>query len=148
MAPHPSAVASGAALLGALVIACAACDDAPRRETSALLAAVDRYVRADNGAKATRAEAVAAVACTAPDVCAAKQACLAAIGPTVRALTLKDDVAARVAALEASHGAADAAATADLPGKLDEAERLLKEGHEKMGGCETALADLRLRRGG
>jgi hypothetical protein len=35
----------------------------------------------------------------------------------------------------------------ELPRKLDDAERLLKEGHAKMEDCEKALADLRVRFG-
>jgi hypothetical protein len=129
-------------LLAALPIGC---DNTARRESDALLAAVDQYRRAENPAKAERAQAVLAVACTAPDVCAARDACLAAINPTVRALTLKDEVAATLADIEAHRGSPDAS---DLPGKLDDAESSLKSGHAKMGGCEKALADLRLHHGG
>jgi hypothetical protein len=85
--------------------------------------------------------------CTDADVCATKQACLAAISPTVRALALKDEVAVRVADIENKRVAADAAEAQGLPETLDDAERLLREGHAKMAACESSLAALRLGKG-
>jgi hypothetical protein len=41
----------------------------------------------------------------------------------------------------------DAAAAQELPGKLDEATRLLQEGRTKMADCDKKLADLELRYG-
>jgi hypothetical protein len=145
MAPYAPAVGACTAILLATL---GGCDDPAKRESASLLAAVEQYRRADNGARVERAQAVVAAACTVADVCFAKQACLAAISPTVRALTLKDAVAQRLADIEAQRESPDASTTADLPAKLDEAERLLNEGHAQMAGCETALADLARRHGG
>ncbi len=125
----------------------AACSNAAKREAAGLSAVVDQYRRAENAGKADKAEAVVAFACTDAEVCSAKQACLAAISPTVRALGLKDEVATRLADLEAKRLAPDAPEAEALPGKLDEAERLLKDGHAKMEGCERELTQLRLRHG-
>ena len=143
------AVAGGvfvASLAGA-----AGCDGGAKGEARALLGAVDQYRKADGPARADRAQAVVAATCTDAQVCAAKEACLAAISPTVRALALKDEVAARLAEMEGQRaGGADGAAPPDAAGlatKLDDAERLLKEGHANMDACEKALAGLRVKYG-
>lgn len=151
MAPDARAVALGAvrlACLACLACALAGCGNQAKREALALAAAVDQYRRADNAGKSERAEAVLAAACTDAEVCSVKQACLAAISPTVRALSLKDEVAARLADLEAHRLAPDASEATALPGKLDEAEQALRDGHSKMADCEKGLADLRMRQGG
>lgn len=120
-------------------MALAACAGGARRESAALSDAVDRYRRADNGSKASQGQSVAAVACTVGEVCAAKQACLAAIDPTTRALALKDEVAARLVDIQAKRLAPDAPEADALPGKLDEAERLLHEGRTQMAECDARL---------
>ena len=68
---------------------------------------MDRYQRADNGAKASQVREVAAVVCGDAKVCEAKRACLEAIEPTAQALTLKDEVAARIDDLQAKRLAPD-----------------------------------------
>jgi hypothetical protein len=125
----------------------AACTSPGKREAAGLAEVVDRYRRAENAAKGGPAEAVVSFPCTDADVCSTKQACMAAISPTVRALALKDDVAARLADIENKRTAADSVEAQGLPQKLDEAERLLREGHAKMGACESSLATLRLSKG-
>jgi hypothetical protein len=132
----------------ALVVALISCAGSGRRETSALVDAVDRYRQADNRSKPTHAQAVAALPCSATSVCEAKRVCLEAIAPTTRALTLKDEVAARLADIEQKRLAPAAAEAASLPGKLDEATRLLETGRAKMTECERRLADLRIEYGG
>jgi hypothetical protein len=126
----------------------ASCHDAPKRETAALVNAVDFFRRADGAGRADRVRDVAGVPCTEARVCEAKGICLAAIEPTARALALKDEVAARVADLEQKRLPPDAPEVRDLPAKLDEAKRLLEAGRAKMGECEVKLADLRVTFGG
>lgn len=127
-----------------LVLACllGACAGSARRESAALADAVDRYRRAENGTRASQGQAVLAVVCTAAEVCAAKQACLAAIDPTTRALALKDEVAARLVDIQAKRLSPDAPEADALPSKLDEAERLLGEGRTKMADCDAKLVKL------
>jgi hypothetical protein len=136
-----------AALAIGLALLAVACSNPAKREAVALSAAVDEYRRADNAGKARQAESVLAVACTDAEVCSVKEACLAAISPTVRALTLKDEVATRLADIEAKRMAPDAPEVTALPAKLDEAERFLNEGRAKMAACEQGLAGLRLHHG-
>lgn len=132
-----------------LLVTCAlaACATNARRESVSLADAVDRYRHADSTAKAFQRQAVLTVACTDADVCAAKQACLAAIDPTTRALELKDEVAARLGDIQAKRLALDAPEADGLPAKLDEAERLLHEGRAKMADCDARLLALRARHG-
>jgi hypothetical protein len=132
----------------ALGVAGVACGSSARRETSALVDAVDRYRQADNMWKPTQAHAVGALPCSATSVCEAKRVCLEAIDPTTRALALKDEVTARLADIEQKRLAPAAAEAASLPGKLDEAARLLEAGRAKMTECERRLADLRIEYGG
>jgi hypothetical protein len=120
------------------------CAASSKREALALLAAMERYQRADNAEKAAQADGVAAVDCSDPRVCDAKRACLAAVGPTAQALALKDEVAARVDDLQAKRLPPESPEAQALPGKLDLASRLLTEGRAKMPDCEKKLADLRL----
>lgn len=98
--------------------------------------------------KAARARAVSEVACSDARVCDVKAECVAAVDATTRALALKDEVAARVGDIE--HGTLDRGSpeAQALPGKLDEAEKLLKEGRDHMRLCDEKLANLRLQVGG
>jgi hypothetical protein len=121
-----------------------ACSGSGKREAAALTDAVDRYRRADDASKETQGKAVAAVACTDSRVCDAKQACVAAIEPTTRGLTLKDEVARLLVELEQKRLAPDSPEAGALPGKLDEAERLLKDGRAGMARCDARLTDLRV----
>lgn len=133
--------------LAAALIGVMACEGSARRESALLTDAVDRYRRAEMGAKAAQRQAILALACTDAEVCAAKQACLAAINPTTRALALKDEVASRLGDIQNGRLAPDAPEADALPGKLDEAERLLREGRAKMADCDGRLADLRVHHG-
>jgi hypothetical protein len=128
----------------AFAIALSACRAAGRHEADALYDAVDLFRRADGAGRGGRVQAVAALECTEPRVCEAKRVCLEAIDPTSRALALKDEVSARVADLEQKRLAPDAPEIAALPGKLDEAARLLQTGRAKMSECESKLAELRV----
>jgi hypothetical protein len=133
-------------LAGLACTTCAlgACTGGAKREASALSDAVDRFRHATGPASTTEAAAVAAVECSDAQVCEAKRACVAAIDPTARALALKDEVGARLADVEAARLTPDSAEAQALPGKLDDASRLLREGHEKMEICERRLTDLRV----
>jgi len=121
-----------------------ACSSSAKRETASLSSEVDRYRRADNASKQAQESAVAAVACSDAKVCEAKAACLAALTPTTRALLLKDEVARRLVDLESKRLSPDSPDAQALPGKLDDAQKLLVEGRAKMADCDRKLADLRI----
>jgi hypothetical protein len=119
----------------------AACTGSAKREAAALTEAVDRFSRVSSAAQV---QAVDAVSCTDERVCEAKRVCMEALDPTARALALKDEVGLKLADIEAARLSPDAAAAQELPGKLDEASRLLREGHAKMHECDAKLTDLKL----
>jgi hypothetical protein len=121
--------------------ALSACTDSAKREAAALTEAVDRFSRSSSTAQAA---AVDAVPCTDERVCQAKRACTAAVDPTARALALKDEVGQKLGDIEAARLAPDSAVAQELPGKLDEASRLLTEGHSRMRECDAKLTDLRV----
>jgi len=109
--------------------------------------AVDAFRRAENADKPERAQAVEAVQCTDHDVCEARDACLAATRPTAKGLMLKREVEAGLADLQGGRIDQDAAKTRDLPQKLEEASRLLDEGHARLPACDAKLTALRLKYG-
>ena len=119
-----------------------ACDGgAAKHEAAALTDAVDRFSKVSSEAQA---KVVDDLPCTDARVCEAKRVCMEALDPTARALALKDEVAAKLADIEAARLAPDAAVAEELPGKLDEATRLLHEGHSKMHECDAKLTDLKM----
>jgi hypothetical protein len=131
-----------------LVAAGVACTATAKREADALASAVEAYRRTEGPMKPARARAVSEVTCSDARVCDVKTVCAAAVDATTQALALKEEVAARIGDIE--HGALDRSSpeAQALPGKLDEAERLLKEGRDKMRVCDEKLAKLRLEIGG
>jgi hypothetical protein len=125
----------------------AACASPAKREASALTDAVDRYRRANSASSASQVAAVAGVSCTEPQVCDAKRVCVEAIDPTVRALSLKDEVERRLADIEAARLAPDSPEAQELPVKLDLATHLLRDGRAKMDDCDKRLTELQVRYG-
>jgi hypothetical protein len=120
-----------------------ACGNPARQQATSLAAAVDRYRHASDGpSRQAQSEAVAAVACTDARVCDAKQACVAAIEPTTRALALKDEVTLRLGDMEKGRLDAGSPEAQALPAKLDEASRLLQDARGKMTTCDAKLAEL------
>lgn len=114
-------------------------------EAASLVAAVDRYRKADLLAKAPLADAIDAVPCSQEDVCAAKRACMAVARPTVRGAALKAEVESALDALHDGKLTQEQAAAEDLPAKLDEASRDLEEGRAKLPACDLAITGLRFR---
>jgi hypothetical protein len=134
-------------VLALLGVALTVCSNAAKREAAVLIAAVDGYRHAEGVSKAAEAAKVARAPCTDEKVCAAKRACVEAIDPTARALSLKEEVAAGVTDIERKRVSADSPEARALPAKLDEAEKLLNEGRLKMSACDRTLAELQLQHG-
>lgn len=134
------------AVVAAALALVAACDP-ERREAASVVAAVDRYRKAEMGAKGPLADALAAVECSEPAVCAARDACLAAARPTVKGAALKKEVESSLADLRAGKITQDEASSRALPQKLADAERLLDEGRVKIASCDQQATALRLKYG-
>lgn len=118
-----------------------------KREAASLVAAVDRYRRAEMAAKSPLADALTEVPCTDDEVCAAKLACVASAGPTVKGASLKAEVEKALADLRSGKLTQEQASQEGLPQKLEQASSLLSEGEGKLGRCEALITALRLKYG-
>jgi hypothetical protein len=129
-----------------LALALAACTST-HREASSLIAAVDRFRKAEMRAKAPLADALAAVPCSAAEVCAAKAACVASAQPTVNGIALKTEVERALADLHDGKLTQADVASRGLAQKLDQATQLLEEGEAKLSTCDARITALRLEYG-
>jgi hypothetical protein len=118
-----------------------------KKEAASLVAAVDRYRRAEMAAKAPLADAIADLSCNDQEVCTAKLACVASAGPTVKGEALKVEVEQALAGLHAGKVTQEQVAQQGLPQKLEEASSLLAEGEGKLGRCDALITALRLKYG-
>lgn len=126
--------------------ACAAlagCDGAERRDAASVVTAVARFRSADNASTPAMVEALKATPCTALDVCKTRDDCVATGEATAKALRLKTEVEQGLAALEKGTLAKDSPEAQELPKKLDEAERLLKQGHDGLTKCDEQVQALK-----
>jgi hypothetical protein len=133
------------ALLAPLVVAglVVGCDGAERRDARTVLEAVTRYRTADHPATPAAVDALKATPCSAADACRTRDACIASGEPTARALRLKGEVERGLSALEKGALAKDAPEAQALPAKLDEAEALLKQGHDALAACDAEVQALK-----
>jgi len=129
-----------------LVLVCvgAACGGT-KREASAVVGAVDRYRQAENVAKPDLADALAKVPCTDAEVCATRDACVAAADPTARGLRLQHEVEQGLADLNANKLTKDDPTARALPAKLAESTRLRDQGDQALQACERQVTALRMK---
>jgi hypothetical protein len=130
-------------VVGALSLGCGSA----RQEAASLVEAVARFRRAENSEKPAREQDIERVSCSDAEVCETKRICEAATRSTAEALRLKARVERGLADLEHGVLAKTDDAAAELPKMLDDAERLLGEGHEAMPACDKRLLELRARFG-
>lgn len=119
------------------------CDGAERRDAETVVIAVTRFRTADNASTPAAVEALRGTPCVAADTCKAREVCLAAGEATSKALRLKADVEKSLAALEKGAIAKDSPEAQSLPQKLDEAEKLLKQGHDGLTACDENVQALK-----
>ena len=124
-----------------------ACTSEAKTETASLASAMDRYQRAEMPQKATAAADVRAVVCATPEVVDAKNVCVGAIDATAKALALKHEVEVGLDDLEQHRITKDDPRAKELPQKLDDAERLLKEARAGMKDCDAKVLALRMKHG-
>jgi Sec-independent protein translocase protein TatA len=124
-----------------LVVGCGSA----KQEAASLVEAISRFRKAENGDKPQREQDIARVVCSDAEVCETKRLCEAATRPTAEALLLKAEVERGLADLEHGVLARTDDAAAALPQKLDDAERLLAEGHAAMPACDKKVLALRAR---
>ncbi|MBX3205011.1 MAG: hypothetical protein KF764_08070 [Labilithrix sp.] len=129
--------------LVASIAALAGCDSAERRDAQSVVIAVTRFRTADNASTPAMVEALKATPCSAPDACKARDDCAATGEATAKALRLKAEVEKGLDALEKGTIAKDSPEAAALPKKLDEAEVLLKQGHDGLARCDEQIQALK-----
>lgn len=130
-------------LMVVVLAALAGCDGGERRDAASVVTAVARFRSADNASTPAMLEALRATPCAAHDVCEARDDCAATGEATVAALRLKTEVERGLGALAKGTLAKDSPEAQELPKKLDEAERLLKQGHEGLAKCDEQVQALR-----
>lgn len=122
-------------------------DDKLKSEAAVLQRAVERYRQADNLLRPAAADALAETPCSVPEICAAKDACVAAAGPTAQALRLKQEVERGIEAIQSGTLTPTDPQAQTFPGKLDEASTLLDRGHAALTACDEKMLDLKRRHG-
>jgi hypothetical protein len=128
-------------LLAGLALSC----DSGKREAMSLIAAVDRYRQAPMASKAAPEDVLEKLACTDPEVCAAREACLASARPTIRGVALKKQVESALDDLQAGRVTKDQVAAMGLAQKLDDASSAIGEGQGNLPACDARVTALRLK---
>jgi hypothetical protein len=129
--------------LASSLLALAACDGAERRDAESVVAAVTRFRTADNASTPAMVEALKATPCTAPDACKARDECVSTGEATAKALRLKAEVEKGLSQLEKGTLSKDSPEAKELPQKLDDAETLLKKGHDGLAKCDELVQALK-----
>jgi len=127
-----------------LLLAFCACTTTAKQEARSLVAAVDRYHKAENTEKPAAADELEKVSCTDDEVCDAKSACVKSASAMAKALRKQHDVETKIAAFDGSIPKDDPGAQA-LPGQLDEVDRLMKESQDAMPACDEKITALRVK---
>jgi hypothetical protein len=130
-------------ILGSSLLVLASCDSAERRDAETVIVAVTRFRTADNASTPAMVDALKATPCTAPDACKTRDDCVSTGEATAKALRLKAEVEKGLSALEKGTLAKDSPDAKELPKKLDEAEILLKQGHDGLARCDEQVQALK-----
>ena len=127
--------------LALFVIACSH----DKQEAGALLHAIEQYRSAPDELKVDRVADITAVVCTASDVCDSKAECLKMAELTAKALAIKVQAQRTLAAIQDGHETPNDPNVKGLPDQLDEASKLLDQGHAELQPCEEKLTGLRIK---
>jgi hypothetical protein len=119
------------------------CDGASRRDVEVVVAAAQRFRAADLPSTPSAVDALKRTPCTTTEACSARDTCVSAGETIARALTLKDEVARGLAAVESGALSKDSPEAKDLTRKLDETETLLKTGREALPACDEQVQALK-----
>ena len=130
-------------ILVAAWLAIPACTAGSRQEAAQVAEAMDRFRKADNASKPAKVGTRRAVKCSAPDVCQARDACLASAEATAKSLRLKSEIELAIAAIDAGTLAKDSPQAQGLALKLDETSTLLDEGFAALPACDDQILALK-----
>lgn len=115
-----------------------------KEEAGALIRLVELYRAAPDDQKEKPAADIKAFACTAQDVCDARDECQQMAEPTAAALKTRAE-AHRIIDQAGSDAGANVEDLAGLPDRLDAASQLLDLGHEHLVPCQDKLTGLRVK---
>ncbi len=130
-------------ILVAAWLAIPACTAGSRQEAAQVAEAMARFRKADNASKPAMVGTLRAVKCSAPDVCQARDACLASAEATAKSLRLKSEIELAIAAIDAGTLAKDSPQAQGLALKLDETSTLLDEGFAALPACDDQILALK-----
>ena len=122
-----------------------ACDGPDRRDAERIVSLVGRIRSVEGSMTPTALAELKAAPCNLIEVCRTRDACLVSLEATSKALTLKSEVEIGVTAMELGKLQRESPEAKELAKKLDEASRLLDEGHERLPACDESLQGLHRR---
>jgi hypothetical protein len=116
-----------------------------KQEAGAVIHAVEQFRAAPDENKMVRVAELTGVTCSTPEICDVKIECLKWAEPTAKALAIKVQAQKTLAQIQNGQEQPNDPNVKDLPDKLDEASRLLDEGHAELQPCEEKVTGLRIK---
>jgi len=129
--------------LSTLCLGPIACSRASSAEAAQLVAAVDRFRTAADDQKAGALAVLSAVACSADDVCQAKNACMASATATTQSALLRQDVSDVLERVNAGSLSRDDPKAQGLAGRLRQAQEQLAAGYKALLTCDAQVQSLK-----
>lgn len=132
-------------LVVVILVCVAACTDPAREQTRSLVDAVGRFRLAGDGEKHARIGDIQHVACTAKDVCDARDTCLRMAEEWDHSLALRVQVNTALAELKTGALTKDDPRAQALPSVLDESQASLEKAHALGKTCDEQLSEITAR---
>ncbi|MEO8873944.1 MAG: hypothetical protein ABI461_00020 [Polyangiaceae bacterium] len=131
-------------MLVSALVAIAGCSH-DKEQAGALLHAMEQYRAAPDELKMAKLADLTGVTCSTQELCDAKLECLKWVEPTAKGLTMKLEAQKTLANIKAGNVQPNDPNVTDLMDNLDDASRLLDEGHAELQPCEQKLTELRIK---
>jgi hypothetical protein len=116
-----------------------------KQEAGAVIHAVEQFRAAPDENKMVRAAELTGVTCSTQEICDVKIECLKWADPTAKALAIKVQAQKTLAQIQNGQEQPNDPNVKSLPDQLDEASRLLDEGHAELQSCEEKVTGLRIK---
>jgi hypothetical protein len=116
-----------------------------KQEAGAVIHAVEQFRAASDEGKTLKVAELTGVTCSTQEICDVKLECLKWAEPTAQALAIKVQATALLAAIKNGQETPDDPKIKGLPDQLDEASKLLDQGHAELQPCEEKLTGLRIK---
>ncbi len=116
-----------------------------KQEAGALIHAIEQFRAANDETKTVRVAELTGVKCSTAEICDAKIECLKWAEPTAKALAIKVHATQLLADVKNGKEMPGDPSIKALPDQLDDASKLLDEGHAELQPCEEKLTGLRIK---